>query len=477
MIVLLKVLAGLTLFTGAGAGLAGLFPESEHVDDPLHAGWCFLAGTAFAGLLLHLPLAIAGRIPHPVFLIVFGVCLVLALGPGLAHVRGVGPSRFFGLDLFLSLPFWLRAVSVVLILLATSTAFGPFVGWDERAIFGLKARILFHEGSVRGEAFSGVDILNFQAGYPLLVPLLEAALLTLVGSADDQGLKLLFLAFCLALVLVVAGEARRLAGVRAGGFWGFLLLATPMLIGPSEGRGITGYADIALAAYATGATILLGRAIDAPVSGRVRTAGLAGLLLGAALATKQEGALWGLALGFAFLLILWRRPGTRTAGLARVVAATAVSALAFFAVSIAAGRWTHPPVPWESYATVFRLDWLSQLAGRPLEVAPFVLRRLVDGQSWGWGWLLVPIGLVALRRPRLGPAPLLWRGTALAVFVADVGIFIVTPNHVQWHLVTAFSRLLLQLFPLALLILAEHVSASAWLPRGFGALEPSTRMR
>jgi hypothetical protein len=47
-------------------------------------------------------------------------------------------------------------------------------------------------------------------------------------------------------------------------------------------------------------------------------------------------------------------------------------------------------------------------------------------------------------------------------FAAYIGAFVVTPNHVHWHLATAFSRLLLHLFPLAVLILAEQVGASGW---------------
>jgi hypothetical protein len=167
----LAALAGLALFTGAGAGLMGLFRAPEEIgSDPLHVGWCFLAGTALAGLLLHLPLAVDGRIPHAAFLLSFCLCLVLAAGPGLAHVRRVGVARFFGLDLLRALPFPLRVVTALLVLLAASAALGPLVGWDERAIFGLKARVLYHEGGVRGEAFTDTGYVHSQARYPLLLP-------------------------------------------------------------------------------------------------------------------------------------------------------------------------------------------------------------------------------------------------------------------------------------------------------------------
>ena len=464
LIALLKVIAGLALFTGAGAGLIGLFPGSEENEsDPLHVGWCYLAGTALTALLLHLPLALDGHIPHAAFLLAFCLCLVLAVGPGRAHVRRVGITRFFGLDILRALPLWLRVVTVLLVLLATSAALGPLVAWDERAIFGLKARVLYHEGSVLGEAFTDTGYVHFQTRYPLLVPLLEASLFTLKGSPDDRFLKLLFLLFSLCLALVVAGEVRRLHGARAGSLWGLLLLATPMLIGPSEGRGMTAYADLPFAAFVTGATVLLGRAIGHPAS---RKTLLAGLLLGAALATKQEGALWAVALGLALLLTLWRRTSARTAGLARSAVTVAVPALLFLALSFAARRWTPPPAWSERYSVVLNLAWLRQLGWRPVEIAPFVLRQLTNWKVWGWGWILVVAGLLVLHRPKLTPTPLFWRATALAVLAAYIAVFIVTPNHVHWHLATAFSRLLLHLFPLGILILAEQVGASGWPGQG-----------
>ncbi len=469
LIALVKVLAGLVLFTGAGAGLIGLLRGQEDGEaDPLHFGWCFLAGTAFAGLLLYLPLAIEGLIPRPVIFLVFFLCLVLAAGPGRAHIRRVGAARFLGLDHLRALPVWLRVVAVLLVLLAISSALGPFAGWDERAIYGLKARILYHEGSVRGEAFTDTGTLHFQARYPLLVPLLEAALLTLRDSIDDRFLKLLFLLFSLGLALVVAGEARRLHGPRAGSLWALLFLATPMLIGPAEGSGTSAYADLPFAAFVSAATVLLGRSLEHP---DIRRTLLAGLLLGAALATKQEGMLWAAALGFAFLLTLWRRPGARTTWGTRCVAAAAIPALIFLALRLAASRWT-PRAAWsERYDVVLSLDWLRQLGSRPLEIVPFVLNQVVDWKAWGWGWLLVLAGLVFLRRPRLTPTAFFWRATALAVFAADFGVFVVTPNHVHWHLATALSRLLLQLFPLAILILVEQVGASGWPGPGPGAAE------
>jgi hypothetical protein len=472
LIALLLVVVWLFLLTAGGAGLVHLLSLPDRDErNPLHAGWCFLVGSAIAAFLLHVPLAIDGSITKKAFLIVVSLFLALAMWPGLAHVRKVGIERFLGLDLARGLPVSMRVIVAALVLLSISVAFEPFSGWDERAVYGLKARVLFHEGSVRVEEFTDSDNVHFQARYPLLVPLLEASLLTIKDSADDLFLKLLFVLYGLSLVLLVADEASRLDGPRVGAFWGFILMTTPFLIGPGDGHGMTGGADLPLAAYATGAAVLLGRTFARPAPG---VSILAGVLVGAALMTKQEGIIWALAFAFALALAQWRRTTATPALLAREAAAVAAPALLFFAVSIAARRWIPSSIWSDRYGIVFSLDWLSQLASRPLEIAPYVLRELGGWQNWGWGWLLVLCGLVVLRRPRLSPVIFFWRTLGITVFAAFLATFVVTPYHVHWHLATAFRRLLLQLFPLAILILAEQVSASGWIRQGLAALARSS---
>ncbi len=469
---LLNVLAALALFTGGGAGIVALLSSADERDrGPLNAGWCFLAGSGVAALLLHAPLAIDGRLPKAAFFVVFSILLFLAAWPGQTYIRRGGAARFFGFDLVRGLPMWARIVALILLLLAVSVAFEPLAGWDERAIYGLKARILYHEGSVRVEAFTDKDIVHSQARYPLLIPLLEASLFAVKGSLDGVFLKLLFALFAVSLVMIVTDEASRLDGARAGALWGLLLLTTPFVIGPTEGRGISAYADLPFAAFATGAVVMLGRAFDRPgLSGT-----MSGLLLGAAIMTKQEGAIWALAIAFAFFLTRWLRASVRPLVLVRQATAVAIPALMFLVLSFAARRWI-PPIWTERYGTFLNVEGIRRLGPRPLEIAPFVVREIASASHWSWGWVLVICGLAALRRPKLSEAPFLWRTTAAIVFVSYLCVFIVTPDQVYWHLQTAFARLLLQLFPLAVLILAEQVSASGWLRQGLAALKPSPRL-
>lgn len=465
------VLAALAVMTGAGAGVIGLLRGRDaDADEAPRFGWCFLAGSALTGLLLHVPLSIDGTISHRAFLATFVICLALAAGPGRAQLRRAGVARFFCFDYLCDLPLVLRAGAVVLLLLAASVVFTPFVGWDERAIYGLKARVLYDQGSLHVAAFTDPEYLHFHARYPLLVPLLEASLFAAKGSLDDVYLKALFVLFALSLLSIVTEEARRIAGARVGALWGLLLLSTPVFVGPRDGQGMAAYADVTLGAYVTGVAILLGRAARRSDAGAMT---LAGVLLGGALMAKQEGVIWATALGVALAATMRSRRPSRPLSSARDGVAFAAPVLGFVAVSAAARRSIPASIWSERYGTVFDLEWLVKLGGRPLEILPAVAAELAGWRSWGWGWLLVLGGLLLLRRPKLEPGVWFWRATALLVFGAFVGLFVVTPYHVHWHLETAFRRLMLQLFPLALLILAEQVAASGWLDQGAAARNAS----
>ena len=466
LIALPRVLAGLALFTGAGAGLIGLLRGREKATGtrstsagassrgPPSPACCSTCRSRSTGSSRARCSSSSSPLPRP-------GCRArsrtrpesrrrsfLRTGPparparlAARRRRPSGPSR----DL---------------------SALGPFAGWDERAIYGLKARILYHEGSVRGEAFTDTGYLHFQARYPLLVPLLEAALFTLRGSIDDRFLKLLFLLFSLGLALVVAGEARRLHGQRAGSLWALLFLATPMLIGPAEGNGTSAYADLPFAAFVTAATVLLGRSLERPDTPRTL---LAGLLLGAALATKQEGVIWAVALGTAAPPHPLAPPGHEN-GRPRPGRRGRGGPGGPLPRPQPRGEPVDARAAWsERYEVVLNLDWLRQLGSRPARdraVRPEPGRRL---EGVGMGLAPRPRRSPVPSPPATPPAPFFWRATALAVFAADLGVFVVTPNHLHWHLATAFSRLLLHLFPLAILILVEQVGASGWPGPGPGA--------
>jgi len=456
----------LALLCGAGAGLLGLAARPGAPGrEPLSLAWCFLLGSAFVGLLLHLPLALDGRIGRWGFATALAVALALTLTRGISFVRS---AEFGGAGIFSSLralPFWARVAAILLLALTISTAVTRFSGWDERAIWGLHARILYGSGGLRGEEFTDLDRLLLHPRYPLLIPLLEAVLFWVQGSAEDTLVKFLFAAFFFSLLSVVLSEIQRRAGAKAAGFSGLLLLTVPVL----ARAGMTGDADVPLACYATAGAIQIARWLERPDG---RRAVLAGAFLGAAVLVKMEGILWLLAIGAAIVwaLMVRRRPWPFPSWRGLLLGAALLAACLIIAV---AARRSIPYSPyWDLYAGAFRASWLVSVLDRPVRMAPYVLGQVSDRGAWGWCWLPVAAGLFLRRRFPPGADVLFLRAAAASMLGGYLVVFILTPFHLYWHLTTAFSRLILQVYPLVLLVLAEHVEASGWLRQLAHAVEP-----
>ena len=154
----------------------------------------------------------------------------------------------------------------------------PCITFDARSIFGLKARILDDGGTLASEDFRDPDRLNFNANYPLFIPVVEAALFHARGSQNAVGLQLLFAGFVLACALIIAAEVRRFDSPQVAAIWAASLMLLPMTLSPVEGGGLSGSVDYPFAALALAAVIATGRWLAIPC---LRHALLAGFCWGA----------------------------------------------------------------------------------------------------------------------------------------------------------------------------------------------------
>jgi hypothetical protein len=186
----------------------------------------------------------------------------------------------------------------------------------------------------------------------------------------------------------------------------------------------------------------------------------------------MEGILWLLAIGAAIVWAVLVRRRQRPVGALRGVLVSA-ALLAFCLIIAVAARRSIPYSPyWDLYARAFRASWLVSVLDRPVRMAPYVLGQFSDRGVWGWCWLPVAAGLFLRRRFPPGPDVLFLRAAAASMLGGYLVVFILTPFHFYWHLTTAFSRLILQVYPLVFLVMAEHVGASGWLPQLAQAVEP-----
>ena len=421
-------------------------------------GRAFLLGAAIVGLALHVPLAIDGQIGHRSFVIV-------ALVGAAAWVWNVYRFRRTGIspNVFR----WVRdlprigqfMLAVVLIAMVVHCERSTLTGYDARSIYALKSRVIYDAGSVRGDDFTDPYRVNFNPGYPLLLPLLEAQASWPGDGAAGHGLKLLFVAFAVALAAACAAEIRRFETAAFAAWTALWLLLTPVLICCFEGAGLSGSADVPIAAFLFCGVLELGRWIE---NRNWQAAIRAGIFFAATALTKSEGIIlvgFCCAACLAALFVRRRMPSGRQlagAGLGVMVSICAVAAGA------AAHRWQPAFEYYPSYFAALDWRWLRQLGDRVGPVLSYLGEELFRWRFWNLLWPCALGSLVLLRR---GPTPdkvLFWRLAVVGIAAGYAAVFITTPLHLQYQLMTSATRLMLHFFPICVLIMAEQLAASGW---------------
>jgi hypothetical protein len=472
MMELASVVLLMTIVCGAGAWVSNLLQNRDSASIGLGRFW--LLGCAVLSVALHVPLAVDGHITHWSF----GLAAAACLAASLLFVGGWRKKQSiarWGGWLF-DLPWPGCLVAGAIIIAATShAAQTELTGYDARSAFALKARMLYETGDLTGEDFRDINRVNFNPTYPLLIPLIEAEVYWCQGGYQHPGLRLLFVGFLLSSVSVLAVELRRFAPANAAACLAFPLLLTPMMIDWGEGAGLSGSADLPLAAFVFAGTLELFHFCRRPTW---RRAICAGLFFGAALMTKQEGLVWiGVTTITALGLFAAGKFGSTVRGISQAIPGAAVLGVVFgLHVLVHRDMPVSPYYP--SYAAaVTDLHWLAQIGDRPLVVAQYILSALVHTGSWNLIWPCVVGALILLRRGAVPLETKCWRATFAMIAVIYLTILTVTPLHLDYQLKTTFARLALHLYPLALLIMSEQVIASRCLDRLFAAGLPPARER
>lgn len=457
MIALSHVLLALGLL-GLGRFVLGLAGRGEERDAEA-AGTALVAGLVVAMLALYAALAISGRVVYPVF----SGLAVLGYLPLLRDLR----RGRLGRD---ALPSFALPLLAATAFLAIASVDAPFAGYDAKAIYGVKAKVLLHDGDLEGPLFQDPDVVHYHGDYPLGVPLLLAAGAQWAGGAPefeggggaapnvaswlgrhdgvDRGMPLAGL-WIVALVWIAAGRVQRL---RRGGVvsFGLHLLSIPVVVAvPWLGGGSWSLAgaDLPLAACLGAA----GFAAFDFASGR-RAHGPRALLVPALLAAGalciKSDALLALA-PLAVALVVAARPVPRSAVAAAAVAGG--TALGLVLWRVVAAETVGAPFD-EDYVAAIRSAEPAAVLGR---VGPFLGATwdVLEERHMGIWWiaaLLVGLPLGLRRAADRGLA--LWA----AMFLAGVCVvFLVTPNQITWHVTTALPRLWCQLaLPVGALVAA-----------------------
>ncbi len=362
---------------------------------------------------------------------------------------------------------WIKfACSIVILLFfsqLTQALLTPQRLWDERAIFGLKALVLYEDRSVRSPDLLHDDFVQYHPRYPLLIPLTELHIYGLIGTADDRWAKLVFPLLSLGLSLTFAGVLQRHMRPGAAWLWTLVLATVPMLAFDDYGF-LSGQADAPVAAYHGLCLLYLWdwlRSYQQAGQRATRTLLFAAFAAGMTLFNKDEGiAFFVVDLALIIPLSVLSLRGTRGGALARWGRALRAGAL-FAAATVL------PLIPWwlhrrelpgtteMSYSG--RLTWPVIEAGLPTLwwSVPHLARRMflqMPEMGWQW-WGMLLAGLSHIRRA-CSPEQLLLLGDVTGALAALLVAGMIAPTPVEEHLGGSSHRFLMQLAPAAVLFMA-----------------------
>lgn len=299
----------------------------------------------------------------------------------------------------------------------------PTFQFDSTTRWMFKTKALYYDGTLLGQVSTDPEYGLTHQRYPPLVSHVSNVPCLFAQRFDDRLASSIYVWFGVALVAVVYGALRRRSGRLCGAFGAMWVAQLPLfsyVFAPPPGAGAaSAMADVPLALFFTGAAVAAADALE----GRRQRAHLeAGLLLGFALLTKNEGMAFLIALCLGVLLAAPRARWRRTVGIGGL-------AFALFTLGwgwIAAGL----PVTDEHYPGQLNLEALQRGLGRLAIILPRFGREFLDFPSWNVTW--PAIGLLLLVGGRR-----CWRLPACRLLL--VALVVQMGSYLAAYVITAWS--------------------------------------
>ncbi len=174
----------------------------------------------------------------------------------------------------------LMGITFEIIMVIIEAVIQPIHGMDPMAMWSYKSKVFFFEGSV---PLNLIDLQEFrQPSYPLLTSLMETWIYLWMGEISDWLINLIRPLFFLSLLIIFYFSIKRFMERKFALFFLFILSSVPIFTHISAQR----LADIPLSFFYFVAIVALFRWMENPNN---KDAIMAGLFLGFAMFTKQEG--------------------------------------------------------------------------------------------------------------------------------------------------------------------------------------------
>ena len=352
-------------------------------------------------------------------------------------------------------------ISILFVTTFLQTLQTPQKLWDERAIFALKARVLFEDRTIHSPALLHPDFVQYHPRYPLLLPLAEQNILSLYGSDDDRLSKLIFPLLYCGMVLTATGVLLRHLTPAQAWFAGLLLATIPVLV-PYEYGFLCGQADAPIACYHSLSLLFLWDALRQKQFQQVSTGSLvlAGIFAGLAAFTKDEGIAYliidGTILGLLALSPVRSRQRLKRSCLEGILFLTAAGIIL---VPWLIHRRSLPNTTEMNYFE--RMTWelfFSRMETLRWSVPHLVHRMFWEWNEWGLQWWLMLAALVSRPRSLFHAPQLLLVLDVTAAIAALLVAGMLAPAQLNEHIGGSSHRFLMQIAPIAVLFAITTVS-------------------
>jgi len=354
-----------------------------------------------------------------------------------------------------------RACQILIACLMISTSLQvlqtPQKLWDERAIFALKAKVLFEEHSIRSPILLDPDFVQYHPRYPLLLPLAEQNIYAFLGQVDDRWSKLIFPALYCGLALSTSGVLSRT--MSPGRAWlAALLMATVPVMLPYEYGFLCGQADAPVACFHGLSMLYLWDGLQRLRRGEAHAAPflVAGICGGLTAFTKDEGIAYLMIqvaiMGLFTICAIRRMPDLRrvlTGSVAYVVPA---------AIAIVPWMIHRRSLPTTTEMNYFERMTLSLFVSR-LETllwsVPHLFHRMFwEWREWGLQWWMM-VAAFAIRPQRsLQRSQLLFLFDVTAALMSLLVAGMLAPAQLDEHIGGSSHRFLMQIAPVTVLFAA-----------------------
>lgn len=330
--------------------------------------------------------------------------------------------------------------------------------WDERAAFGIKAIVLFQEGTIHSDLLSHPDFVQYHPKYPLLIPLNETHIYYLMGEVEDRWSKVIFPLMYIGLTLTVLGVFLQEFKNQIHAYLFAILLATIPAMVFWEYGFLCGQADSPVACFHTISVLYLWkflRRAERSSSMNLRPLlTIAGLSAAWTIFTKDEGIAFLMVdlVALLFLMAVFFR---------KQFFKILIDSIAFFvAVGVVIIPWFlhRSGLPATTEMSYFDRIQSSTLTEEMADLM-WALRHLIDRMffqvtEWGLQWWGVVISIIAYPFRALKPSQLFILLDIFGALAALIIAGMIAPTPVEEHIGGSSHRFLIQISGCAVLFLA-----------------------